>query len=180
MRIILNNKKVLPYFQGLKQGKNLLLLDWDETLYYSNIQRPHLVKFLKFATKYFVVLINTAGCNKEKYISKLNKMDGIHISGVISLSREKVLLNRWIQLYQWFDIDPKFSNFLLIDDRDFGSHSSLHNIIRIPKFEAKNKDDTSLLKLIPWLEQWHQYTNVNKIGTSCDYIVSHPTGFKFN
>lgn len=32
----------------------------------------------------------------------------------------------------------------------------------------------TLLKLIPWLKQWHHYTTIEKRGTTNQFIQSHP------
>ena len=176
MRIILTNDKVLEYFnlksQNGKKEKNLLLLDWDETLYHHNIQRPHLIQFLQCVTKFCVIFINTAGCGKEQYIRDLNQHEGVDICGIFNLSRRKQWLNEWIKRYHWCNIDEKHLNFLLIDDDlKIGT-----NLLNAPEFKGCSKDDV-LLKLIPWLEEWYKYTTTNKKGTTNQYIKYHPISF---
>ena len=177
MRIILTNDQVLKYFnlksQDGKTQKNLLLLDWDETLYYGNKQRPHLIQFLQCVTKFCVIFINTAGCEKERYISDLNKNEGVDICGVFHKCDDKQWLNEWIKRYHWCNIDEKYLNFLLIDDQwRFGT-----NLLNIPEFQGCSKDDV-LLKLIPWLEEWYKYTSIDKKGTTNQFIKSHSISFK--
>ena len=184
MRIILTNDKVLKYFdlktqndQDLKQ-KNLLLLDWDETLYHENrygtlcYYRPHLIKFLQCVTKFCVIFINTVGFDKEWYIRDLNENEGVRICGVFSRSRGKGWLNERIKRYHWCNIDEKHFNFLLIDDyRIIGP-----NVLMIPQFKGCLKDDV-LLKLSSWLEKWYKYTTIDKQGTTNQFMKSHPILF---
>ena len=193
MRIILNSEKIVPFFQECtatklegtvknekkkleKSRKNLLLLDWDHTLYSCGCQRDHLIKFLKFVCDFCVVFIDTFGSGKEKSIKELNKAYGIHIQGVINKTGQKSALNEWIQKYGWFNIDRKYSNFLLIDDDMEWTHE---NILHIPTFGygERYQNDTALLRLMPWLKKWHEYTNIEKIGTTHEYIMSHPSPF---
>ena len=171
MKIILSNAKVLEYFDLTLNNKNLLLLDWDRTLYCFNSQRPHLIEFLKCATKYCVIFINT--WSKQAWnIHELNQNEGIHISGVFNLSRKKSLFNQWIKNFHWCNIDKQYLNFLLIDDRN----ERCTNFLHVPKFEGDENDEV-LLKLIPWLKQWHQYTSVDKQGTTNQFIKSNPISF---
>ena len=185
MTIMLTNKKILKFFDLKrleKNGtqKNLLLLDWDQTLYYGNIPRPHLIKFLQCVTKFCVIFIDTAGCGKESYISELNKNDGINISGVFNICREKNWFNKWIKRYHWCNIDPKYFNFLLIDDY----YKTGTNLLNVPPFRncrytqhGYAYDDDVLLKLIPWLQQWYKYTTIDKQGTTNQFIKHHPISF---
>ena len=186
MRIILSNEKVSQYFDlkvncndancnddEHKHGKNLLMLDWDQTLYCNNLKRPHLMEFLKCATKYCVIFINTWGCEKERKIHKLNKKEGIHISGVFNLSRRKDMFNRWIKNFHWCNIDEKHFNFLLIDDRN----ERCTNFLQVPRFSGNSNDDV-LLKLIPWIKQWHRYTSIDKQGTTNQFIKTNPISFQ--
>ena len=193
MRVILTSEKIVPFFQECtaaklegkiktekteleKSRKNLLLLDWDGTLYCCGQQSPHLIKFWKFVCDFCVVFIDTLGGKKEESIKELNKIDGIHIHGVINKTGRKCALNKWIQKYGWFNIDKNYSNFLLIDDDKCWRHE---NILHIPKFDSYDDNtDTALLKLMPWLKKWYQYTNTQKIGTTHQYIKSNPSPFR--
>lgn len=178
MRIIFSNATVKKYLDlgtstdNINYPKNLLLLDWDDTLYFSHLRRPPLIEFLKSATKYCVICINTAGGYLQHQVHQLNKNKGVHISGVLEISRRKEMLNQWIKRFHWYNIDETYFNFLLIDDLD--QHCT--NFLQVPPFKG-NQDDDVLLKLIPWLKQWHQYTSVDKQGTTNQFIKSHPISF---
>ena len=198
MRIVLNHPKVtkynsVSYDAAGHSNKNLLLLDWDQTLYNREIARDGLHEFLISACKHFCVWIETGGYNRQEYITKLNKIDGINICGVISANNEKWRLNKWILENQWFGIDSKFENFLLIDDlweQQASKHKFINTVI-IPrvgidrsdqhKIEHRgldvNKvvqfldfDKNVLSKLMQWLLQWNQYTKIKQRGSTSKFI----------
>ena len=79
---------------------------------------------------------------------------------------------QWIKNFHWCNIDKQYLNFLLIDDRN----ERCTNFLHVPEFEG-DKNDEVLLKLIPWLKQWHQYTSVDKQGTTNQFIKSNPISF---
>ena len=184
VKIILNDKNVLKYICGCDDEnfsfeKNLLLLDWDETLYFWDKRRPHLIEFLKFASKHFVIFIDTAaGSQKGRYINELNNMEPeneddtkIKISGIFHLSRQKWLLNlifkEWSKNCDLTKEKGTNLEFLLIDDNPQGFHS-----VQIPQFQG-DENDNALKQLIPYLTKWNQYTNVDKIGTTSQFIKLH-------
>ena len=181
IKILLTNENIVNHFKNnsiSKSGicKNLLLLDWDNTLWCHGTIRPHSIEFLQCATKFCAIFINTAGRGERhdyNILDYLNKQKGVYIAGIITKSRQKGWLNDWIAYYGWCNIDQKSLNFLLLDDID----QRCTNFVQVPRFSTSDynyKEDDALLKLIPWLKQWHQYTTIEKRGTTNQFIRSHP------
>ena len=198
MRIVLTHPTVAKYNNvrynaAGNSDKNLLLLDWDQTLYNDKTPRDGLHEFLKSACKHFCVWIETGGYDRKEYISKLNEIDGINICGVIYQNKEKWRLNKWILQNQWFGVNSKFENFLLIDDlwqQNRSKHKFINTII-VPRMAIDNSDKSRvdynkldinkliefldfdknvLSKLMQWLEEWNQYTNIKKHGSTTKFI----------
>ena len=166
--------------------KNILLLDWDDTLFFTHYnaywERPYLIEFLKFACKNFNVLINTAGFDKVNRINELNERINEnenepigYILGEINGNDHKWMMNKWMRKYNWLSCQRK--EFLLLDDHCCGLDN---NIIKIPSFgyplvggNKQDKDmdeDESLKQLIPLLEKWNQYTNIDKKGNTRKFL----------
>ena len=168
--------------------KNILLLDWDDTLFFTRgnriMERPYLIEFLKFVCKNFNVFVNTAGFNKVGRISKLNKRINEnenepigYILGEINGNDHKWMMNKWMRKYNWLSCQTK--EFLLLDDHCCGIDN---NILKIPAFgdtilysrqsgQRKGlEDDQSLKQLIPILEEWNQYTNIDKKGNTRQFL----------
>ena len=142
MKILLTNEKIANHLNNnlISKGgicKNLLLLDWDNTLSGYRSVRPHLIEFLQCATKFCVIFINTAGCGEMydlRILDYLNKQKGVYISGIITKSRRKGWLNDWIAYYGWCNIDQKSLNFLLLDD--INQHCT--NFVQVPRFDTSD------------------------------------------
>ena len=75
----------------------------------------------------------------------------------------------FIKNTQWASKHNKNLNLLLIDDRcEEGFYG-----IKVPNFTGENENDDVLKQLIPYLTNWNKYTQIDKVGTTRQFIKLH-------
>ena len=193
VRIIFESSKIKEFCESkFDQNKNLLFLDWDETLYTlypcgqprDHQPRPHLFEFLQFCCQRFNVMINTAckceSVDTNRIVPRALQLNNnsefdINISGIIHANKHKDELNCKIREHGWLGVDVKLNNFLLIDDQP--SVDAGYNGIRIPHISIR--DDQTFPILMKWLERWDEATRNQSNTVSTPQLIQSQLGQAF-